>query len=205
VVHADDPSAPGQILHWVSSVRPFPVHDRDDLMGRRAKQAVLRAVIAMYQHRGIPVVMIRDMRLRRIDRVDAPQHLAARTQDWLGQAAFDHFLAGRAGMRPRLRAVPLRLRTGDTGSRPERAVSTAASWAHLREAPRPSVRLRDHRAGPGGVVRIACSNRSRSLLGPAWLSRGRRVLPMPVGFAASRRSHRCPGAGRRARQSGRAP
>jgi hypothetical protein len=78
------------------------------------------------------------MRLPRIDRVDAPLHLAARTQDWLGQAAFDQFLAVRAGHETQAELVPLRLRTGGTGSSPERAESTAASWAHPREASAPA-------------------------------------------------------------------
>jgi hypothetical protein len=94
------------------------------------------------------------MRLPRIDRVDAPLHLAARTQDWLGQAAFDQFLAVRAGHETQAELVPLRLRTGGTGSSPERAEARQPRGRTCAKHP-PPLRLRDHRAGPGGVVRIA--------------------------------------------------
>lgn len=124
-------------------------------MGRRAKQAVLRAVIAMYQHRGIPVVMIRGMRLPRIDRVDVPQHLAARTQDWLGQTAFDHLLAGRTGYETQAEAGAAAVENGRHGQPSGESGKHGSLVGAPALSTRPSVRLRDHRAGPGGVVRIA--------------------------------------------------
>jgi hypothetical protein len=51
VVHPYDPLTPGQVLDRVTRMRPFPVQYRRDGRGVGVQQRVVRAVVAVHEHR----------------------------------------------------------------------------------------------------------------------------------------------------------
>jgi hypothetical protein len=95
-MHADDPLAPGRVLQLVTGVRPFPVHHRGNVTGRRVEQDVLRPIIAMHQNRRV-AARSHDGYRAEADRVDAAQHPAAGIQDRPSHTAVDQLLAVNAG------------------------------------------------------------------------------------------------------------
>jgi hypothetical protein len=136
VVHPHDPFAPCHIFNGITGTDPFPVHHRNDLRAGRVQQDVLRPVVAMHQHRGTATAA-QIMNPGQVDRVDAPQQMAARRQDLSGQAVIDQLRPGMPGIKPSRRVVSLWSITGGTGSCPASVDTTAASWAHLRAASGP--------------------------------------------------------------------
>ena len=88
MVHPHNPLGPRQVLDWLPPMSPFPVQDGRDRAGGRVEQNVVRPVVTVHQD-ARDLILLLDASQRRINRVDAPQHLAARAQDLISLTSID--------------------------------------------------------------------------------------------------------------------